>query len=153
MFPQAWSVSTPGRWRWISILKRNQPPPDDISHERRAEVEKREASAAWNWHGFPTASQFPSFFKSLNIHLPAHQIPNSSVKDVCTLWSSSDSPRTGKLERREATRGEKSRWMESWKKVMRGRMEGCEEKRQEVCLCLTRRLELDFYFRLFPGNT
>lgn len=78
-------------------------PPENTNHARSARVEKRAASAAWNWQGFPSAPQF----LSLNIHLAAHRIPNSSIMDMCRVWSSSDSLQTwtdGELEVRRGRR-------------------------------------------------
>lgn len=71
------------------FLKGGYLPLENTNNTRSAQVETRVATAAWNWY-----HRFPSLLKSLNIHLSAHRIPNSCIKDVCRGWSSSDSLQT-----------------------------------------------------------
>lgn len=77
------AFSTPGPCR---RRRRQDPSLENINRERSVGVEKREASAACNWHLSP--SRITISHKSFNIQLLFHQIPNSSVKEWSRAWYS-----------------------------------------------------------------
>lgn len=95
LFPEAWSVP----YTWSATL--------DLNFEGKAPAWRTSTMwRAFKWKKknewqvlleIGTDSQqpcnFPSLLKSLNVHLPAHQIPNGSVKDshrVILFWFTAD---------------------------------------------------------------